>query len=317
MEPKNKKIVVIGGGTGTFTVLSGLKKYPVDLTAIVAMADDGGSTGVLREEFGILPPGSVRPALVALSHSEKSVSELFNFRFENGSFKGHNFGNVLITALAKMRGNFERAIDEAGKILNVKGKVVPSTLDNARLCAKLENGEKIIGETNIDVPKHNGNLKIVDLYFSPSCRANPRALKSILEANLIVIGPGDLFSSILPNLIIPEISMAFRESKARKVYVCNLMTKFGETTGFRAIDFVAILEKYLSENTLDYVILNNRWPSRGRILKYEKEKAELVKYDHRDFENKKFKIIEGDFLRPRGFIRHNPHKLGEAIFNLL
>ena len=157
-----KKIVVIGGGTGTYTALLGLKKYPVDLTAIVSMADDGGSTRVLREEFGVLPPGSVRPALVALSHAPQAISNLFEFRFPEGTsgLSGHSFGNLFLTALAKQLGSFEKAIEEAGKMLNIKGRVIPSTLENCRLMAELETGQVIEGETNIDIPKHDGNLKI-------------------------------------------------------------------------------------------------------------------------------------------------------------
>ncbi|MCD6528301.1 YvcK family protein, partial [bacterium] len=239
MGERTKKIVVIGGGTGTFTVLCGLKKYSfVDLSAIVSMADDGGSTKILREEFGILPPGSVRPALVALSHSEKLVADLFNYRFSQGSLKGHNLGNLLITALTKMSGSFEKAINLAGRLLNIKGEVIPSTFTNACLFAQLENGKIIKGETNIDIPKHNGNLKIKKVWLEPSCQPNPQALKKISLAHLIIIGPGDLFSSIIPNLLVKGIPEAIKRSGAKKIFICNLMTKFGETTNFKGKDFV-------------------------------------------------------------------------------
>lgn len=313
---KNPKIVVIGGGTGTFTVLSGLKKYPNKLSAIVSMADNGGSTKVLREEFGILPPGSVRPALVALADSEKTLAELFNFRFAQGGLKGHNFGNLFITALSKMYGDFEKAIQEASKLLNIKGKVIPATLDDAQLCAILENGQEIVGETNIDIPKHNGRLSIKKIELRPCCRANKRAIQAIAQANLIVIGPGDLFSSILPNLLVKGISKAIKKSEAKKVYICNLMTKFGETNNFTALDFVQTLEKYLGADILDYVIINNKRPSIKRISKYEKEKAIFVEYQKSDFKNKKFQIIENNFLRPQGFIRHCPDKLARELFYL-
>lgn len=313
---KTKKIVVIGGGTGIFTALAGLKKYPVELSAIVSMADDGGSTGVLREEFGILPPGSVRPALVALSHSEKLVSDLFNFRFPEGSLREHNFGNLLILALAKITGSFEKAIEKTGKLLKIKGEVIPSTLDNAHLIAKLENGKVIRGETNIDLPKHDGRLKIEKVWLGPPCQANPKAIKKILAANLIVIGPGDLFSSILPNLLVKRISQAIKKSRAKKVYICNLMTKFGETTSFTGGDFVKTIEKYLGENVLDFVIFNNKKPSAQRIKKYEKEKATFVKYNKKDPLLKKYQIIEGDFLRKKGFIRHDPAKLAKALLRI-
>lgn len=315
-KKKQKNIVVIGGGTGTFTVLSGLKKYPVDLTAIVSMADDGGSTGMLREEFGILPPGSVRPALVALSHSEKAVADLFNFRFKEGALKGHNFGNLLITAFADMYGNFERAVEEAGKILHVKGKVVPSTLDNAKLCAQLENGEVIRGETNIDVPRHDGSLGIVKVWLDPSCKANPRALEAILGADLVVIGPGDLFSSIVPNLLVEGIPEALQQARGKKVYVCNLMTKFGETNTFSAKDFVQTIEKYIGSDVLHVVLLNTGKASPERIAKYEKEKAQFVEWKSGDFRGKRYKIICGNFLRKSGFIRHDPDKLAHTLLDL-
>src|SRR3989344_7662234 len=180
---KTKNIVVIGGGTGTYTALLGLKKYPVDLTAVVSMADDGGSTKILRDEFGVLPPGSVRPALIALSHAPQTVSNLFQFRFAEGQgLNGHNFGNLFLTALAKQLGSFEKAIEEAGRILNIKGRVLPSTFDNCKLMAQLESGEVIQGETNIDIPKHDGALKIQKVWLEPACKANPKAIQAIQEA---------------------------------------------------------------------------------------------------------------------------------------
>lgn len=312
-----KKIVVIGGGTGSFVVLSGLKKYPVELSAIVSMADDGGSTGILREEFGILPPGSVRPALIALSRSEKLMSDLFNFRFSQGSFKNHNFGNLLIFVLTKITGSFEKAIEEAGKILNIRGKVIPSTLDKANLVAKLENGQIIKGETNIDLPKHDGRLSIEKVWLNPSCRANPKALKVILNTDLIIIGPGDLFTSILPNLLVKGIPRAIRKSRAKKIYICNLMTKFGETNNFTGSDFIKTIERYLGENVLNYIIFNNKRPSKERILKYEKEKAVFVKYDKKEPTLNKYQIIEGNFLRKEGFVRHDPEKLAKVLLRLI
>jgi len=315
---KKINIVVIGGGTGTFTVLSGLKKYPnINLSAVVSMADDGGSTGILREEFGILPPGSVRPALVALApYSEKALADLFQFRFTEGSFRGHNFGNLLITALFQMHGSFEKAIEEAGKILHIRGSVIPSTLDNARLCAELENGEIIRGETNIDVPKHDGNLRIKKVWLEPPCKANPRAIKAMRLADLIVIGPGDLFSSLLPNLLVKGIPEAIKKSRAKKVYICNMMTKFGETNGFSGRDFVDTIESYLGKDVFDFVVLNTKRPQQDRIAKYEREKAQFVRWKKTDFQGRKFSIISGNFLRPKGFIRHDSAKLAKVLIGL-
>ena len=315
---KRKKIVVIGGGTGVFTVLSGLRKYPYDLSAIVSMFDDGGSTGILREEFGILPPGDIRRALVALSDKPQVLlSKLFNYRFSEGrGLYGHTFGNILITALERLTGNFLKAINEAGKILSIKGKVIPVTLKKAKLIVFLENGQKIIGETNIDIPKHNANLKIVEAKLEPKCSPTKEALKAIKEADLIIIGPGDLYTSIIPNLLVLKISKAIQKSKAKKIYVCNLMTKFGETNNFKASDFLNVIEKYLAENVLDYFIVNTKKPDKKRLKKYSKEKSSFVYFDEENLENKKITILTGDFLRSRGFLRHDSNKLAKAI-NLL
>ena len=315
---KQKNIVVIGGGTGTYTVLMGLKKYPVSLTAVVSMADDGGSSKILREEFGILPPGSVRPALVALSNAEKSLADLWNFRFHEGKgLNGHSFGNLFLTALSKQLGSFEKAIDQAGKILHIKGRVIPSTLQDCHLVARLENGSMVRGEVNIDVPKHDGNIPIAQVWLDPPCKANPKAIQALKEADLIVIGPGDLFSSILPNFLVKGIRDTVRKSRAKKVYVCNLMTKFGETMKFRAMDFVTTIEKYLGANTLDYVILNKKKPSPERVKKYEKEKAEFVSYDLNDFRRKRSQVLQADLLRSHGFIRHDSDKLAKLLISLM
>lgn len=314
---KQKNVVVIGGGTGTYTVLSGLKHYPLNLSAVVAMADDGGSTKVLREEFGILPPGSVRPAIVALSNTEKTLADLFNFRFSEGSLKGHNFGNLLITALTKQLGSFEKAIEEAGNILHIKGRVIPSTLGNCTLFGELQNGQIIKGEENIDVPKHDPSLTIKRVWLEPDCRGNARALTAIKEAHMIVIGPGDMFSSILPNFLVKGIALAVQKARAKKVYICNLMTKLGETNKFTAADFISVLEQYLGKNVLDCVIVNTKQPSVERIKKYEKEGAEYVSYDKKQFPKSSLKVVEGNFLRKNGLVRHDPDVLAKTLFGLL
>ncbi|MBI1985043.1 MAG: YvcK family protein [Candidatus Wildermuthbacteria bacterium] len=316
-QVQGKNVVVIGGGTGTYTVLSGLKKHPLNLTAIVSMADDGGSTKILREEFGILPPGSVRPALVALSQEERPLAELFNFRFANGSFNGHNFGNLFITALTKQLGSFEEAIEMAGKILGIKGSVIPSTLQDVRLFAELENGEIIRGEANIDVPSHDGSLRIQKAWLEPEAKANPKAVDALKKADLIVIGPGDIFSSIVPNFLTEGLADAVRKSKAKKVYVCNIMTKFGETKGFGALDFFQTMEQYVGSNAIDFFLVNSAKPSQGRIKKYEKEKAEFVGLIPEHFKGKQTKVIVKNLMRPKGFIRHDPDKLANVIISLL
>jgi uncharacterized cofD-like protein len=314
---RGSKIVVIGGGTGIYSVLSGLKKYPVDLTAVVSMADDGGSTGVLREEFGMLPPGDVRRVLVALSSHQEDLCNLFNYRFEKGNLKGHNFGNLLITALSKMNNdNFEKAITVTSKILNIKGQVIPITLDKTKLYARLENGKLISGESNIDIPKHNGELKIDKVYLKPRCIINPKAKQVIKNADFIIVGPGDLYTSIIPNLLVNRVVDEIKKADGKKIYICNLMTKFGETNRFTAKKFVFEVENYLGEGVLDFVLVNNKMPERKTILKYRKEKANMVRYQKKDFQNKSFKLIESNFLRSKNFIRHDPQKIAKVLYSL-
>src|SRR3989344_4662271 len=274
----NKRIVVIGGGTGTYTVLSALKERPVFLSAIVSMSDDGGSTGVLREEFGILPTGDVRRALIALSnHPNELLSKLFTYRFSEGGLNGHNFGNLIITALERLCGNFEKALEEASRILAVEnGEVIPVTLSNVRLLAELENGSVIKGETNIDIPKHDGELAISRIWLEPEAKANPRALKAIRQASLIILGPGDLYTSVLPSLLVRGISEEIAQSKAKKVFICNLTTKYGETHGFVAGDFLKVLENYLGEDVLDAVVMNEKKPPESVLKRYRKERAFFV-----------------------------------------
>lgn len=314
-----KKIVVIGGGTGVFVALTGLKKYPVYLSAIVTMADDGGSSGILREEFGILPPGDIRRGLVALSSESPVLANLFNYRFTNGTgLKGHSFGNLFLTALERITGNFNQAVQEAGKILGIKGQVIPVTLDYTRLFARLENNFLVVGESNIDVPKHDGNLFIKEIFLNPQPKANPDALKAIKQADLIVIGPGDLYTSILPNFLVKGVKEAIKKSKAEKVYVCNIMTKHGETNHFTVKDFLVTLEKYLGKNIIDYVLVNTEKPSKTYLRQYKSEKAEPVKCNLQELKNyKKPKVIFENLLRKSPLLRHHPDKLAKAINKLI
>lgn len=314
----NARIVVIGGGTGMFTMLTGLRKYFENLSAILTMADDGGSAGLLREDFGILPPGDVRRALVALSHTDnKILSELFNYRFAEGAgLRGHSFGNLILTALERITGNFENAIKETGRILSVSGEVVPVTLERPRLVAKLENGTIIRGETNIDIPKHNARLAIKKVWLEPTVHINPRARKAIREADLIVIGPGDLYTSLIPNLLVDGVARSLKETKGKVAYVVNRMTKFGETNGFAASDFLSVIEQYLGKGVLDYVIVDNKIPRATRLLPYRKEHAEIVRFDKTRF-GKRPKIIASDMTRRRGFLRYDPVKIAKVVAELV
>ncbi len=313
-----KRIVTIGGGTGTYVVLSALKHFDFNLSAIVSMCDDGGSTGRLRDEYGVLPPGDIRRSLVALSAASRPLRRLFDFRFENGAFDGHNFGNLFLTALEKNEGSFYRAVQTAAELLNVKGQVIPVTLSNVRLHAELENGEMISGETNIDIPKHNPKLRIKRVFLRPEARPNRDALKAIEEANLIVIGPGDLYTSIIPNLLVAGIVRAIRNSRARKVYICNLMTKQGETGGFSATDFLKTIGYYMGAEVIDYALVNIKKPGGVRLKRYAEENAELVALpkDYKEQLNKT-EVVKADLLTRSGLIRHDPKKLANKILNLL
>lgn len=314
-----KKVVVIGGGTGVFTVLTGLKEYPYHLSAVVSMADDGGSTGKLREEFGVLPPGDIRRALIALADTDtKVLSELFNYRFEKkSSLKGHSLGNLLLTALERITGGFDLGVKEAGKILNVKGEVIPVSLTPTKLHALLENGEEIIGETNIDVPKHNGNLKIKKLFLKPDIKAHSDAIKAIKKADVVILGPGDLYTSIIPNLLARGICKALKESNAKKVFIINIMTKFGETNNFKTSDFINEIEKYLGKDIIDTVIVNTEKPKGKILMRYKEQKDNFVEHDQKWFKDKKIKVEKGELLRDGQFLRHDPEKLAKKLASIV
>jgi uncharacterized cofD-like protein len=317
MDKQRKNIVVVGGGTGVFTVLSGLKKYGHNLSAIVSMADDGGSTGILREEFGILPPGDIRRALVALSDADRLMADLFNYRFEkHGSVSGHSFGNLLITALEQITGDFERAIVEAGKILAVRGEVIPVTLQKTKLHAKLENGKVVAGETNIDVPKHNPELRIKKIFLEPRATINPRATAAILGADIVVLGPGDLYTSVLPNFLVEGMRQALQDTKAKRIYICNIMTKHGETHAYKASDFIKEILRHTGESGVDYALVNRERPDDHKMKLYHQEHAYFVEPD-KEAEAAGTKVIFGKFLRTSGsLLRHDPEKLARAILEI-
>ncbi len=312
-----KKIVTIGGGTGVYTVLTGLRPHFQNLTAIVTMADDGGSTGILREEFGILPPGDVRRALVALSSSDNKVlSELFSYRFHEGTgLTGHSFGNLMLTALERLTGDFESAIDEAGKILMACGKVVPVTLQRASLMAELGDGTTVKGESNIDIPKHDGNLKIEKVWLEPDAKVNVNAVKVILAADAIIIGPGDLYTSIVPNLLVKGVKEALKKTKAKKIYFTNVMTKYGETNHYKASDFVRVISDYLGPDVLDFVLINKTRPNPKRLAAYIAQQADFVEPDVENFGDSNLNVtpVQADLVRESGLVRHDPRKVAQAI----
>ncbi|GMR19038.1 MAG: hypothetical protein BMS9Abin34_162 [Patescibacteria group bacterium] len=326
-----KKVVVLGGGTGTYAVLSGLKKYPLEITAVVSVADSGGSARKERDEFGLLPVSDIRKALLALSEEdgrEGVLRELFNYRFAEGvGVEGTTFGNLFLVALSNILGSQEKAVEEAGNFLRIKGRVLPVTLDETNLVAEYEGGVTVVGEHDIDEPKHDGKLAIRRVYLLPKVKANPKAIKAIKNADLIVVGPGDLFTSLLPTLLVEGISKAVEKSKAKRVYVLNLMGRFGQTNGFPASRYLSELGRYL-EVAFDYILVNNVPPPRA-ILRYyaTSEKSYPVEDDLRNGSG--VRVIRGDFLSHRTFkpqkgdklkrslLRHDPDKLARVLVKIL
>jgi uncharacterized cofD-like protein len=323
-------VVTIGGGTGSYSSLLGLKKYPLKLTAIVNMIDDGGSSGRLRDELGVLPPGDVRQCLVALSESSKLLRDMFNFRFEDdGELKGHSFGNIFLSTLEKQTGSMKKAISEIGKILNIKGQVVPITFTKkTNLCVDLEDGRTIIGETHIDeVEVKERRAPIKKVYLKPKARINEDATKALKKADFILIGPGDLYTSVLPNLLVTGVSRIIKQSKAKKIFVVNLMTKYGHTSGYGAKKHIDEIEKYLGKNVLDYVLINSKRPKKITHSWYEEFEEYPVKDDLE--EGGPYRIVRGDLLRDvvitqnpvdarrRSIIRHHPEKLAKQIVKII
>lgn len=325
---KKPKIVVIGGGTGSFVALSGLKKYEVDLTAIITMMDSGGSSGRLRDELGVLPPGDVRQCLVALAKSSRLLREMFNYRFEEGELKGHTFGNIFLSTLSKTTGSMKKAIEEVGKILRIQGKVIPVTYDKSDLCIELEDGSVIEGETHIDeVEKREKRAKIKRAFLKPVAHSNPDAKEAIQEADIIIIGPGDLYTSIIPNLLVEGIKGAISKSKARTIYVLNLMTKYGQTTNHSAKDHLNDLEQYIGRNIIDVVLVNKKTPKKEALAWYKDFEEHPVEDNLGDKNG--FQVIRKNLIRDviieasssdslhRSIIRHDSEKLAKAIMETL
>jgi len=316
-----KKVVAVGGGTGTYAALTGLKRYNVDLTAVVSMADSGGSSGILRDEFGHLPPGDVRRCLLALSAEPATgmLRRLFEYRFDRGrGLNGHNFGNLFLTALTEITGRPDLAIQEAAKILNIKGQVLPVTIANSNLGARLEDGTIIKGETNIDIRRVRPDLKIIDVYLDPPAEVYPPAAQALLEADVIVIGPGDLYTSVIPNLLVDGVPEAIAASPAKVVYVCNLMTKHGETDGFRASDFILEIRRYLgSSERLDAAIVNQGEAPEALLEQYRQEHSFPVEPDLDRCRELVPQVIVGSLAASGTLWRHDPDKLAAAVLGLM
>lgn len=321
-----KKITVIGGGTGTYIVLSGLKSYPVSLSAIVSMMDSGGSTGRLRDQLGVLPPGDLRQSLVALSEASLLWRELFLYRFESGDLAGHNFGNIFLSALEKVSKNYQQVIQTASYILKTKGKVIPVTFEKTHLVAKYKSGNVLKGEGKIDTNVQE-RTRIEQVLLEPTVKANPEAEKAILGSDWLVIGPGDLYTSIIPILLVKNIKQAIDKTKAKIIYILNLMTKSGQTNNYSAYDHLDDLEQYLGKKP-QIVLVNNGRISKNIIEWYNKHKERSVKNDLSKT-NFPGKVISSNLINSavfeknqadrlaRSVLRHDPKKLAKIIFELI
>jgi uncharacterized cofD-like protein len=314
-----EKVVVIGGGSGSYTVLRGLKSYPLDITAVVTMFDSGGSSGKLRTEFGILPPGDVRRCLLALStgENEELFQQLFSFRFqEDSSLQGHNFGNLFLMALSQMLGG-AGAIRRASDLLKINGKVLPVSLDRADVCVELEDGQNIIGETNIDIPKHNGDLQIKRAYLVPQARIHEEVFEEIIMADYIVIGPGDLYTSLIPNLLVGGMSDALKASRAKKIVTLNLMTKWGETNNFTARTFLEEILRYSELSSVDYVIANTKSIPASYLAQYAREKKYPMALDIESGSDIAHSVITADVSHENDHLRHDSTVLGKIIDDII
>jgi uncharacterized cofD-like protein len=327
MKEKQKKVVVIGGGTGTFMVLSGLKKYPLELSAVVSMADSGGSTGRLRDQLGVLPPGDVRQCLVALSESDETLRQLFNYRFEEGDLQGHSVGNVFISGLEKITGDFEEAVYKAGEILRIRGRVIPVTTTKTNLGAEYADKTVVRGESVIDEPEGSEHGSIKRIFLDPPAQITHNAALAILHADMVVIGPGDMYTSLGQCLIVRGVAEALRKTKARIVYNLNLMTKHGQTNRMNARRHVDILESWIGPKVIDFVLLNTRSLPRETVEVYSLSGERPIKDDLAGRHS--YKVIRGDFLSEmktpkskadtltRSLIRHDSEKIAATLYQLI
>lgn len=323
-----KKVTVIGGGTGTYVVLSGLKNFDYQLSAVVTSMDSGGSTGKLRDQYGVLPPGDMRQCLVALSEASELWRKLFLYRFEKGDFKGHNFGNIFLTALEQVTApNYQEVIDTAAYILQTKGKVIPVTFDRVHLCAEYEDGDMLMTEDLID-SAFDKESRIKRAFLKPEATSNPNAIEAIEAADYIVMGPGDMYTSIIPNLLVKGIKEAFKKTHAKIILNINLMTKRGQTPEYSAVDHIRDLEKYL-EDTVDIAIINTSKISKEVEDYYEGYGEQAVLDDLDLYDDHPLQVIRADLVAKtkveqsmsdvvvRSLQRHDPDKLAQVLLSVI
>jgi uncharacterized cofD-like protein len=318
---RGPRVVAVGGGTGLSSLLRGLKQLTANVTAVVTVMDDGGSSGRLRHELNILPPGDIRNCLIALAEDESQISQLFNHRFHGGTLQGHSLGNLVIAGLQEMTGSFDRAIEEMSTLLNTRGQVLPATLEHAELVAELEDGRLIQGESRI--PQAGSRVRRMKL-SRPTVPAYPKVLEEIRQADLIILGPGSLFTSVIPNLLVAGIREAIERSPAKKFYIMNLMTQPGETTGFTARDHLRALGDYLDLRSLDFVVLNKQPVPEGLLAQYAQEGSVPVADDLSEPNEWGITVIRADLLEivtlPRWpsdtqapTVKHNAKELARVI----
>jgi uncharacterized cofD-like protein len=328
-----KKIVTIGGGTGQVPLLSGLKDYPYDITAVVTMADDGGSTGRLRDELGVLPPGDAMKCLVALSDAPNMLRTLMNYRFEDGGLKGHSMGNLLVSALEKVNGSFSQGMHEAARILRVRGRVLPSSEGDMRLNIFLNDGTVLEGETHLDDHPKVRDIGIDHVELSQKVSAYEEVLTALRDADYVIIGPGDLYGSIVPNLLVDGLAQTLCQSEAQCVFIAPLTNKRGHSEGFDIERYVQAIERYIGKGCIDYVIANNAHPDNDTLRRYEvaEGKKSLVTPSADNARNRTYQLLVGDILSlqdhgyargdalaaTRALIRHDSAKLGSAVSYLI
>lgn len=316
------RIAVIGGGTGLSVILRGIKRITDNLTAIVTVADDGGGSGKLREDLGMLPPGDIRSCILAMADEEGLMQELLRYRFTEGMLEGQSFGNLLIAALNGICGNFEEAVAKTNDILRVKGQVLPVTGSDVRLCAKLRNGSLVYGESRIQPEVIRQKSPIDKVSLTPEKpTATEKALEAIRRADLILIGPGSLYTSIIPNLLVDGIPEAIRNAACSKILICNMMTQPGETDGYSVWDHAAKTEEYLGEGIIEYVLANNEAVGADALKPYREDGAEQIiptPEDRRNLKEKGISLIENNFVEvKKGYIRHDAHRIASVVSSLI
>ena len=312
---KGPRIVTVGGGTGLSVLLQGLKEYTSNIAAVVTVADDGGSSGRIRQQFDILPPGDIRNCLVALADAPTLMQELFQFRFDSSSeLSGHSFGNLFITVMTKLTGDFEKAVKESSKVLAIRGQVIPSTLNKISLVAKYKDGSIQEGETAIP----NKKRQITNIYLNPpDIQGTPDAIKAISEAQAIILGPGSLYTSVIPNLLIKEIREAILASSALKIYISNVMTQPGETDGYTAYEHIKAIIEHSSPRIIDYCVVNSRLISQELLEKYQQDNSFPVLIDIDKIRHAGYRVIEGDLVNSLDYVRHDSEKLAKIVVDLI